>query len=165
MLAVVELASLVAVEVVVDVEAVVLVMFGLSLAVWLWLPACEVKSLVASEVPRRELAVSVLFDEIFSVVEAALVSDRPTVLEEWVSTKSAVVSTVAVVTVVVSRFVGLSVVTSSAKTGLAIKAKLAKAVAQDRETRRFLDVNLKKLEFTFITFLLFLTIIINVIIF
>ena len=160
-----ELASLVAVEVAVDVEAVVLVVFGLSLAAWLWLPACEAESLVASEVARREFAVSVLFDETFSVVEVALVSDRPTALEEWVSTKSAVVSTLAVVTVVVSRFVGLSVVTSSAKAGLAINAKLAKTVAQDRETRRFLDVNLKKLEFTFITLLLFLIIIINVIIF
>ena len=103
-----------------------------------------------------------LCDVTFSVVEVALVSDRPRALEEWVSTKSAVVSTLAVVTVVVSRFAGLSVVTSSAKAGLAIRAKLAKTVAQDRETRRFLDVNLKKLEFTFITILLFLITIINV---
>ena len=49
----------------------------------------------------------------------------------FVSTRSAVVSTLAVVAAVVSRLDALSALASSAKAGFAIKAKLARAVAHE----------------------------------
>ena len=70
----------------------------------------------------------------------------------FVSTRSAVVSTLAVVAAVTSRFDELSALASSAKAGLAIKAKLARAVAHENAIRRFLDLGPVKLECTFILF-------------
>ena len=70
----------------------------------------------------------------------------------FVSTRSAVVSTFAVVAAVTSRFDELSALASSAKAGFAIKAKLARAVAHENAIRRFLDLGPVKLECTFILF-------------
>ena len=52
----------------------------------------------------------------------------------------------------ISRFDELSALASSAKAGLAIKAKLARAVAHENAIRRFVDFCPVKLECTFIIF-------------
>ena len=70
----------------------------------------------------------------------------------FVSTRDAVVSTFAVVVAVTSRFDALSALASSAKAGLAIKVKLARAVAHENAIRRFVDFCPVKLECTFIIF-------------
>ena len=86
----------------------------------------------------------------------AVASVAGVVSTTFVSTRSAVVSTLAVVAVLASRLAVLSTVASSARAGLEIKAKPARAVAHESARRRCLDVCPAKLECTFIIFLLFL---------
>ena len=114
-----------------------------------WLVVVEAISLVVSELATELVACSETF-VVFSVLATfSVVAGASTT---FVSTRSAVVSTLAVVAVVVSRFDGLSALASSAKAGLAMMAKLARAVAHENASRRFLDGCPAKLECTFIIF-------------
>ncbi len=86
----------------------------------------EAGSLVFSELTNSGASVELSVEDVASVL--------------FVSTKSAVVSTLAVILAVVSILCTSPVVTSSAKATPAISAKLARADAHENAIRYFLDV-------------------------
>ena len=116
---------------------------------WLSLTVVEAVSLVVSELATEVVACSESFVVLSVLATFSVVAGASTTL---VSTRSAVVSTLAVVAAVTSRFDALSALASSAKAGFAMKAKPARAVAHENAIRRFLDLGPVKLECTFILF-------------
>ena len=105
-----------------------------SAGAWLSLTVVEAVSLVVSELATEVVACSETF-VVFSVLATfSVVTGASTT---FVSTRSAVVSTLTVVEAVVSRFGELSALASSANAGLAMRAKLARAVAHENAIRRF----------------------------
>ena len=105
-----------------------------SAGVWLSLAVVEAVSLTTSELAAEVVACSETFVVLSVLVTFSAVAGASTT---FVSTRSAVVSRLAVVAAVASRFDALSVLASSAKAGFAIKAKLARAVAHENAIRRF----------------------------
>ena len=110
---------------------------AVSVGAWLLLVVAEVVPLVFSELANSGALVELSAEDIASI--------------PFVSTKSAVVSTLAVTLVVVSILCVSPVVTSSAKAFPAISAKLARADAHENAIRYFLDVWCLTLLFVSIT--------------
>ena len=120
-----------------------------SAGAWLSLAVVEAVSLVVSELATEVVACSETFVVLSVLAAFSVVAGASTTL---VSTRSAVVSTLAVVAAVTSRFDALSALAYSAKAGLAMRAKPARSVAHENAIRRFLDLGPVKLECTFILF-------------
>ena len=116
---------------------------------WLSLAVVKAISLAVSELVAEVVACSETFVVLSVLATFSVVGGASTT---FVSTRSAVVSTLAVVAAVTSRFDEFSALASSAKAGLAIKAKLARAVAHENAIRCFLDLDPVKVECTFIIF-------------
>ena len=116
---------------------------------WLSLAVVKAISLAVSELVAEVVACSETFVVLSVLATFSVVGGASTT---FVSTRSAVVSTLAVVAAVTSRFDEFSALASSAKAGLAMRAKPARAVAHENAIRRFLDFCPVKLECTFILF-------------